>query len=64
MCREVPLRNTKAVAAELGVGCFYLKLFETKLLCQCPSQSVGPIRARAYYINTARRSMKYSEFHP
>ena len=50
MCREVPLRATEAVEAELGVCDFYLKLFENILLCQCRPPSVRPIRVRAYNI--------------
>ena len=55
MCREIPLRATEAVAAELGVCGFYLKLlFENKLVCQCHPPSVHPIRARAYNMNNLR----------
>ena len=55
MCREVPLRATEAVAAELGVCGFYLKLlFENKLVCQCHPPSVHPIRARAYNMTNLR----------
>ena len=49
MRREVPLRATEAVAAELGVCSFYSKLFENELLCQCRPPPVRSIRARVFW---------------
>ena len=58
ICRKVLVRTTEAVAAELGVCGFYLKLFENKLLCKFGPPSIRPIRARIYNINIPNKMFK------